>query len=364
MNILDIACQTYRVPFGHRFSTAHGTLAVREGAILTLTTTQTVIGVGEIAPFPGMSKETLTEALHALNTFIPRLHNLTLENALTVLERERETLPPSTLCGIEMALLDALERTFVENRFIDSSSRKNTQSIAVNAVIGARTTSDAIHAAVQVKDNGFSCVKLKVGVCDSVSQEIARIAAVRDALGSDIALRLDANEGWTFEEAHTVLLECAPFNIQYIEQPLPAHHIEGMRRLRKMVPMAVAADEAVRDIQSARLLIEREAADVLILKPQLVGGLRACRQIVEETARRGITCVLTTTIESGVSVAATLKLASTLPEITLACGLGTLPLLVDDLICEHLSIKNGSMNVLDGPGWGVTLDEGAMHKYS
>lgn len=365
MTIIDITYQTYRVPFVSRFSTAHGTLSTREGAILILTTTQNVIGLGEIAPFPGMSEETLAEALRALNTLIPHLRNLTLEDALTVLERERETLPPSTVCGIEMALLDAIEHTFVENQFIDfPSNQKNTQSIAVNAVVGATTTSDAVRAARQAKDNGFSCVKLKVGVCEHVRQEIARIAAVREALGADITLRLDANEGWSLEQAHAILLECVPYDIQYVEQPLLADDIEGMRRLRTMVPVALAADEAIRDMHDARLIMEREAADVLILKPQLVGGLRACRQIVEESVRRSIACVLTTTIESGVSVAATLQLAASLPDITLACGLATLPLLVDDLICEHLSIQHGLMDVPAGPGWSVTLDEVAMQRYS
>lgn len=355
MVILHITSQTYRLPFTSCFSTAHGTLSAREGAILILTTTQGVTGLGEIAPFPGMSKETLAEALHALNTLIPCIRNLTLEDALAVLEQGRESLPPSTVCGVEMAVLDAIEREHVGGRFIDSPT------IPVNTVIGARATSDAVDAAIQARRNGFSCVKLKVGVCEDVRQEIARIAAVREALGVDIALRLDANEGWSFEQARALLLECVPYNIQYVEQPLPAHDIEGMRRLREMVGVALAADEAVRDMQSARLVMEREAADVLILKPQLVGGLRACRQIVDEAVRRGIACVLTTTIESGVSVAATLQLVASLPEITLACGLGTLPLLVDDLINEHLSIKNGFMAV---PDRGVILDEAAIMRYS
>ena len=359
MTILDITYRTYRLPFVSHFSTAHGTIAAREGAILMLTTMQSVVGLGEIAPFPGLSQETLAESLNALNTLIPGLRGMTLDAALDALEREHAWLPPSVICGVEMALLDAMARCGMASPF----NSEHTNAIAVNAVIGARSTDDAVNAAIKARHDGFSCVKLKVGVCEDVQEEIARIAAVREALGADIALRLDANEGWTLEQARSVLLECVPYNIQYIEQPLPAQDIEGMRQLRKMVPIALAADEAVRDIQSARLVMQHEAADVLILKPQLVGGLRACRQIVDEAVRHGMTCVLTTTIESGVSVAAALHLVASLPHITLACGLGTLPLLVDDLINEYLSIKNGRMAVPSGSGWGVKLDEEALRRY-
>jgi len=377
MLILDITWQAYRLPFTGPFSTAHGTLAVREGAIVTLTTTQGITGIGEIAPFPGLSKETLAEALAALHIVIPHLRGLTLEDALDVLERERELLPPSTSCGVEMALYDVVARCIapvwaMTDVIHHATTSGNVESInrfptiAVNAVIGVRSTVNAVEAAIQAKRDGFSCVKLKVGVCEDARQEIARIAAVRATLGPDIALRLDANEAWTFEQARTVLTalsECNPYTIEYVEQPLPAHDIDGMRRLRTTVDIALAADEAVHDMQSTRAVMEREAADVLILKPQLTGGLRACQRIVDEATRHGIACVLTTTIESGVSLAATLQLAASLPQITLACGFGTLSLLVDDLINEPLPIKNGLMNVPTGPGWGVTLDEAAMQRY-
>ena len=110
MIIRDIQHYTYRLPFVRPFSTAHGTLTVREGAILVLTTSQGMIGLGEIAPFPGLSQEMLTEALDAFHNIVPYLCGETLERALTVLDEECEVLPASTLCGIQMPLLDAITR--------------------------------------------------------------------------------------------------------------------------------------------------------------------------------------------------------------------------------------------------------------
>jgi o-succinylbenzoate synthase len=352
MMITGISYRTYRLPFVRPFSTAHGTLTAREGAILTLMTSEGVTGIGEVAPFPGLSEETLTEALTALEARIPRLRGMPLETALALLDSE--ALPASTRCGIEMALLDALDHS---GRAVFPRVRSQ---VAVNATIGAQAVEDAVQAANQARRAGFSCVKLKVGVCKTVQQEIARVGAVRETLGSDIALRLDANEGWTFDKAREILTQCVPFDIQYVEQPLAAYDIENVCRLRHAVPIPLASDEAVRDIESARNILRHKAADVLVLKPQLTGGLRACQRIVQEAATHGVACVLTTTLESGVSVAATARLVASLPEITLACGLATSSLLVDDLIHEHLTVKNGVLTVPTGSGWGVMLDEALL----
>jgi o-succinylbenzoate synthase len=206
-------------------------------------------------------------------------------------------------------------------------------------------------------------VKLKVGVGESIQQEIERIAAVREAIGPEIHLRLDANEAWNLEEAITILSQSVPYNIQYVEQPLKAQDLSAMRILRHTIPIPIAADEAVHDLESARLVMEHEAADILVIKPQLAGGLRMGQQIIAEAAEHNIQCVITSTIETGIGLTTALHLAAASPTVTLECGLATLPLLADDLLVDDLFPRNGFIKLPAGPGLGVELDREALKRY-
>jgi len=232
--------------------------------------------------------------------------------------------------------------------------------VPVNAVIGARATEAAIVAAREARKHGYHCVKLKVL---RIQEEVERVAAVRDAIGRAIHLRLDANEAWNLEEAIAFLSQCVPYNIQYVEQPLKAHDLAGMRALRQAVPIPIAVDEALHSLESAQLILDSEAADVLVIKPQFVGGLRVGQQIIQAAAERGVHSVITSTIEAGISLTAALHLAAASPAVTLECGLATLHLLVDDLLVNNLPVHDGLLAVPTGPGLGIELDWEALRRY-
>jgi L-alanine-DL-glutamate epimerase-like enolase superfamily enzyme len=150
-------------------------------------------------------------------------------------------------------------------------------------------------------------------------------------------------------------MRCAACNIQYVEQPLPAGDLTTMARLRAHSPVPLAADEALTGLREAQRVLAAGAADVLILKPQLTGGLQICRQLVWQASRCGIACVLTSNLEAGIGVAATLHLAAALPRVNLPCGLATLGLLENDLLLTELAIEQGYMAVPAGSGLGVAL---------
>ncbi|GAC1432917.1 MAG: enolase C-terminal domain-like protein [Ktedonobacteraceae bacterium] len=360
MKIIDIHWQTYNLPFAQSFTTAHGAMATREGAILTITTDTGMFGIGEMAPFPAFGGETLVEACEALAEVIPRLRESPLDTALHAIQR----MPRSVACGLEMALLDIQSKRdgYAIGMLLSDAPLRN--AIPVNAVIGAQAVEDVFVSALTAKQHGFSCVKLKVGGTRKPTIEIERVAAARSAIGPDTHLRLDANEAWTLEEANAILSLCVPYRIQYVEQPLTRDNLAGMQQLRRTLSIPIAADEAIHDLESARRVMRYGAADILIIKPQLAGGLYTSRQIISEATQRGVQCVITTTIESGISLAAALHLVAASPEVTLACGLATQHLLIDDLIREEILIHNGTMTVPTGPGLGVTLDNEALETYS
>src|SRR6266699_1387990 len=220
------------------------------------------------------------------------------------------------ICGLEIALLDALGKAegCGVSTLLSQAGTMPRVTVPVNAMIDASTTEAAIAAAREARRNGFHCVKLKVlqyplsgskrvaayqplhtrGVYtrkpkrsidpapgESIREEVERVAAVREAIGPAMHLRLEANEAWNLEEAIAILSQCVPYNIQYVEQPLRAHDLAGMRGLRRAVPIPIAVDEALQGLQSARLVLDNEAADILVIKPQLAGGLHTGQQIIQ-----------------------------------------------------------------------------------
>jgi len=362
----------YRIPFRTNFTTAHGILNARQGAIVEIVTNDDLTGVGEIAPMPEFAGDDLLTALAPLPLLSSQLLGWELLDAINFLYTEATELPATTLCGLEGALLDVIGKAMGcgvmdamghVGAMGHAGAINRAPTVAVNVVIGALSIENTVARAREAMQAGYSCIKLKVGG-ERQEVEIERIAAVRTAIGSDMHLRLDANEGWTFAESISILSQCAPYAIQYVEQPLPAGDLDGMHTLRYNVPVPIAADEAIYDLESARRVLAHDAAAVLIIKPQLAGGLHVGRQIISEATQHGVQCVITSTIETGVGIAGALHLAAASPEITLECGLATLHLLADDLLIDDLTLDHGFLTVPDGPGLSIRLDRDTLAYYT
>src|SRR5260370_27777769 len=155
-------------------------------------------GCGEIGALPAVGGESLADARRLLPALVAHLHHKTLYEALELVLTgwKAGTRAASTLCGLEIALLDLIGK--VEGcrvcTLLSPAGSATRAAVPVNAVISARATEAAIATARDARKNGFRCVKLKVGWGVSIHEEIERVAAVRDAIGPAMHLRLDANE--------------------------------------------------------------------------------------------------------------------------------------------------------------------------
>jgi o-succinylbenzoate synthase len=205
------------------------------------------------------------------------------------------------------------------------------------------------------------CRTAKVKVAErgqSLVEDAARIAAVRDALGSGGKIRIDANGAWSVAEALHAIDQLAQFDLEYAEQPCAT--VEELADLRRRLAraglnMPIAADESIRRAEDPYQVAAQDAADIAVLKVQPLGGVRACLQIAE---RIGLPVVVSSALETSIGIRAGLALAAALPELPYACGLNTIALLTADIVTEPLLAVDGVIRLRD-----LVVEESAIEWY-
>jgi O-succinylbenzoate synthase len=188
-----------------------------------------------------------------------------------------------------------------------------------------------------VSVSGCGTAKVKVADHpDSLGADLARVEAVRDALGPHGHIRVDANGLWDTDTAITVIpqLDKAAGGLQYVEQP--CRSIDELATVRRKVTVRIAADESIRRVEDPLRVAVAGAADIAVIKCTPLGGVRRSLQLAEAA---GLPCVVSSALETSVGLAAQLALAGALPELDFACGLGTLALLRGDVVPDADSLR-------------------------
>lgn len=206
-------------------------------------------------------------------------------------------------------------------------------SVPVNAIVPAV---DPERAYDLTRASGCTTAKVKVGDAG----DVARVEAVRDALGPDGRLRLDVNAAWDMDTAVEKLRTLAQFDLEYVEQPVA--DLADFARLRTRVEVPLAADESVRLAPDPLHIRGIEAADVVILKVQPLGGVWRCLEVAEACDRPA---VVSSAVETSVGLAAGVALAAALPDLPHDCGLGTATLLTGDVVDDPLVPVGGRLAV-------------------
>lgn len=213
--------------------------------------------------------------------------------------------------------------------------------VPVNVTVPA--CSPARAREIVLASSGCGTAKVKVAEPgQDPGEDEARLEAVRDALGADGLVRIDANGAWSVDEAarRIGVLERAAGGLEYVEQPVAS--VEDLAVVRRRVSVPIAADESIRRAADPYRVRDLEAADIAVLKVQPLGGVRACLRIAEDI---GLTVVVSSAVESSIGIAAGVALAAALPELPHACGLATVQLLTDDVVAEPLLPVDGALPV-------------------
>ncbi len=188
-----------------------------------------------------------------------------------------------------------------------------------------------------------SCRTAKVKVADKgqdFTEDLARVAAVREALGDDGFLRIDVNGAWTVTEADTRLRLLEEFDLQYAEQPCAT--LSDLSELRSRTNIPIAADESIRSGATPEEIIDSGGVDLLVMKVQPMGGVA---RMLDWASRTGLPVIPSSALETSVGLAAGLAAAAALPELPYACGLATASLLAGDVVRQPLTPECGEIPV-------------------
>lgn len=192
-----------------------------------------------------------------------------------------------------------------------------------------------------VAESGCATAKVKVGVAGRPFEEdLARVEAVRDALGPGGRVRIDVNGAWTLDEAVDRLTRLSSYGLEYAEQPVM--ELADLVELRRRTEVPIAVDEAVRLAPNPMAVVDAGAADLVVLKAQPMGGVH---RLLDFASRAGVPAVVSSALETSVGLAVGLSAAASLPELSFACGLATGALLSGDVVDEPLVPIGGEIEV-------------------
>jgi L-alanine-DL-glutamate epimerase-like enolase superfamily enzyme len=346
-----------RVPLEEPLKWSGGIRESASGLVVEVETDEGVTGVGEA---PGPTLPAIQAVIdRELTQFVVGEDPLRVEWLLHRMEeysRNWSGVGAYAIAGLELALLDlkgkALGAPVAE--LLGGVGRERVPVIGYLFIDeperNARKALDFVQA-------GHTELKLKVG--RSLSQDVDTLAAIRDAVGPDVKIRIDANMNWSVPAAIKWIRALQDFELQYVEQPVPDFDIPGLAQVRRSVAVPIAADEACTDLRSALELIKAEACDVFVVYPSEAGGLTRAMQIAAVAAAAGKWCAVGSWAELGVATTANVHLAAASPNFPFANDTHY-PLQRADVLTEQVQIVDGKIGVPREAGLGVSLDADSM----
>ena len=342
-----------RVPLVEPLKWSGGIRESASGLIVEVETDEGIVGVGEA---PGPTLPAIQAVIdRELTQFVvgeDPLRTEWLVHRMEEYSRNWSGVGAYAIAGLELALLDlkgkALGAPVAE--LLGGLGRERVPVIGYLFIdepeANARKAADYVEA-------GHAELKLKVG--RDLTQDYDTLAAIRDRVGYDVKIRIDANMNWSVPAAIKWIKALEQFDLQFTEQPVPDFDLEGMATVRRAVSSPIAADEACTSVRSALELIKAEACDVFVVYPSEAGGLTRALQIGALAAAAGKWCAIGSWAELGVATVANVQLAAASSNFPFANDTHY-PLQRADVLAEPLEIADGKIGVPREPGLGVTLD--------
>lgn len=359
MKITHTEIYRFSIPM-EPFAIATGTMFFAQNVFIRVYTDAGIYGVGECSAFPMIVGETQETCLVVAKEFAQIWKG---KNALDIPSRLDElhaVIANNTTIksAFDMALYDLAAKSVQMPlyQYLGGSKRE----IESDITIGISSAEDMAATAVAYVNSGAKILKIKLG--KNPVEDIERIVKIRQAIGYDTILRLDANQGWKFEDALMVLREIAPLDIQFCEQPMRTWYDDFLPELVELSPVKIMADESCYNHHDARKLINNKATDFINIKFSKSGGIYEALKIHHEAKSSGIKCMMGGMLESRIALSAKLHFTYACPNVHFydldTCKLGHLK----DPVINGARYIGHHLEIDDLPGIGADADDEFLQK--
>jgi len=313
--------------------------------------------VGDVDPDPGYSEESFAETLTAVrDRLAPGLLGTDPMNVVAALEQMDRSVPGhlDAKAAVEMALFD-LKGKALGVPIHSLLGGKLREEISLNGWIGILPPDEAAREALDWLELGFGSAKVKVG--SGIEQDRDRVKAVREAVGEKMALRVDANEAYTVDDAICLGRALYPFDVSLFEQPVSRHDLAGLARVRKAIEIPVMADEAILGPETLIEVIKREAADIVKVKVMRHGGILRTAHMIKIAEAAGLKCVIGHGFGLAINTLAEIHVAASCRNVMDGCEFVGPLKIRKDVVKEPLSMEGGKIKVPEQSGLGAEIDE-------
>lgn len=368
MRITRIYCAAVRIPLRpeRRMISSLGQHIVSDYPLVRVETDAGIDGVGEATVSPLWSGETVwgTQAIIE-RLFAPLLIGMDPTNIEEIDHKLDSAAEGNWFAksAIEMACWDIAgkEKGKPVYELLDGLVRP--REIKCRFSMGAYPPERVRNTVPDLIARGFHTIKVKVG--QSIEKDVERVALVRELIGPDREIIIDANCGYSPKDAIEAARQMEPYNVVLFEQPTPRDDYKGIAEVRKNVSMPVMADDMVFTFNQARECLRHNAVDVISIYPGKCGGIRKCRNIATMAAEHGVACSIGSNLELDVGTAAMCHLVVGTPNMQVERVPGDIlgPVYHEVPVVKNpLSIKGPIVTTPDGPGLGVEVDWGVVEK--
>jgi len=336
LGIQQIEVYDVTLSYKEPFRIAPGASIESHNVIVKIITDYDVVGWGESSPSQRVTGETTETVIETLDKIAPKLIGmcpLRIEQDVEVMGSIVEG-KPAAKAAVDIALHDIFGKTTRKPLFMLLGGYRT--DVLTDLTLGIKSPKEMAKDAVKAVKKGFKALKVKVGV--NPVEDVECIKLIREAVGGDMQIRIDANQGWTPKQAIEVLSKIEKFNIQFAEQPVPAEDIKGLIKVRKNSPIPIMADESVHSPEDALRLIQAEAVDLINIKLMKSGGILKGRKIADIAEAAGVPCMIGCMGESEIGISAGAHLAAAVKNIQYAD-------LDSDLLLKDKLVKKGGTKV-------------------
>lgn len=363
MKIVSAEAIPIRIPLKHPFTIALGTLTHSNHVLVRMEDDHGRIGWGECTTFHSVYGYDQRSLYHVLTTYlIPAVTGCDPRDMGLLHARMDMAIPFNLMakCGIDLAAYDLAGRA--DNLPVSRlAGTRRTDRVAVTAAVGIGSPQESAAMAEALVARGFSTIKIKIGT--DPDADLNRVRAVRSAVGNNICLRVDANQGYDRSTALATLEKMASSVLEWIEQPLPDWDFEGHAMLAKHLETPIALDESVYTVHDVARVAALRAADVINIKVPKCGGIYPSRRIAELCKKLGLGCFLGGCLETTLGTSAQAHFYASTPNVVSAAEMEGPWCYVDDVVDTFLEINDGMVTVPEGPGLGIEINEEKLTRY-